>query len=107
MAEIKVDEQNFEQEILKSDLPAMVDFWAEWCGPCKVLSPIISEIAKEFEGKIVVGKLNVDQNNQLAIRYGIMSIPTIKFFKGGRVVGEIIGAAPKPLIVEELKKHLS
>lgn len=106
MPEIKVDEQNFETEVLKSNFPVMVDFWAIWCGPCKVLAPIVSEIAKDYEGKVKVGKLNVDENNSISMRYGIMSIPTLKFFKNGKVVGEIIGAAPKAAILEELNKHL-
>ena len=106
MAEIKVDEQNFEKEVLGSSEPVMVDFWAEWCGPCKVLGPIVSEIAEEYKGKLKVGKLNVDENNSLAMRYGVMSIPTLKFFKGGKVVGELIGAAPKSTLETEIKKYL-
>lgn len=106
MSEIQVNEQNFDKEVLQSDLPVMVDFWAVWCGPCKVLGPIVAEIAKEYEGKLKVGKLNVDENNSLAMRYGVMSIPSLKFFKGGKVVGEIIGAAPKATITEQLKKYL-
>ena len=104
--EIILDEKNFEKEVLGSELPVMVDFWAVWCGPCKVLGPIVSEIAHEYEGKIKVGKLNVDENNSLAMKYNVMSIPTLKFFKGGKVVGELIGAAPKATVEEELKKHL-
>ncbi|MEK7161465.1 MAG: thioredoxin [Patescibacteria group bacterium] len=106
MAEITLNEANFEQEVMKSELPVMVDFWAVWCGPCKVLGPIVAEIANEYEGKLKVGKVNVDENNQLAGRYGIMSIPTLKFFKGGKMVGELIGAAPKATLEEEIKKHL-
>ncbi len=106
MAEITLNETNFDQEVLNSELPVMVDFWAVWCGPCKVLGPIVDEIATEYDGKLKVGKVNVDENNQLAGRYGIMSIPTLKFFKGGKIVGELIGAAPKATLVEEIKKHL-
>jgi thioredoxin 1 len=106
MAEIILSEQNFEKEVLVSGLPVMVDFWAVWCGPCKVLGPIVDEIAKEYEGKLKVGKVNVDENNSLAARYGIMSIPTIKFFKNGKMAGELIGAAPKASLEQEIKKYL-
>jgi len=106
MSEIKIDENNFDKEVLKSDLPVMVDFWAVWCGPCKVLSPIVEELAREYEGKLKVGKVNVDENNALAAKYGVMSIPTLKFFKGGKLVGEMIGAAPKATLEAEIKKHI-
>ncbi len=106
MAEITLNDGNFEQEVLNSELPVMVDFWAVWCGPCKVLGPIVDEIAKDYEGKLKVGKVNVDENNLLAGRYGIMSIPTLKFFKGGKMVGELIGAAPKATLEAEINKYL-
>lgn len=106
MAEIILNEQNFDSEVLKSDLPVMIDFWAVWCGPCKVLSPIVEEIAKEYEGRLKVGKVNVDENNALAAKYGVMSIPTLKFFKKGKLVGEMIGAAPKTSVEAEVKKHI-
>ncbi len=106
MSEVTLTETNFDQEVLNSDLPVLVDFWAVWCGPCKVLSPIVNEIAGEYVGKLKVGKVNVDENNQLAGKYSVMSIPTLKFFKGGKVVGEIIGAAPKATIISELERHL-
>ena len=101
-----LSESNFDQEVLKSALPVMIDFWAVWCGPCKVLSPIVEELAGEYEGKLKVAKMNVDENNTLAMKYGIMSIPTLKFFKNGQVVGELIGAAPKSTVEAELKKYL-
>lgn len=104
--EATLDEKNFDKEVLSSDLPVMVDFWAVWCGPCKVLSPVVEELANEYSGKVRVGKVNVDENNALAMRYNVMSIPTLKFFKGGKVVGELIGAAPKTAVEAELKKHL-
>jgi thioredoxin 1 len=106
MSEIELTEQNFDQEIMNSSTPVLVDFWAEWCGPCKVLSPLVEELAAEYEGKLKVGKVDVDANNNLAMRYNVMSIPTLKFFKGGQIVGEIVGAAPKPTIEAEIKKHL-
>lgn len=106
MAEVIVNEQTFEKEVLASEVPVMVDFWAEWCGPCKVLGPIVSEIAQEYKGKLKVGKLNVDENNSLAMRYGVMSIPTLKFFKNGKIVGELIGAAPKSALIAEINKYL-
>ncbi len=101
-----ITKENFEQEVLKSGQPVIVDFWAAWCGPCKAISPIVEELGQEFAGKAKVVKVNVDEQNELAMQYGIMSIPTLKFFKGGQIVGEIIGAAPKPSIVAELQKHL-
>lgn len=104
--EVILDDKNFDKEVLGSDLPVMVDFWAVWCGPCKVLSPIVEELANEYQGKIKVGKVNVDENNNLAMKYGVMSIPTLKFFKGGKLVGEMIGAAPKSSVEAEIKKHL-
>ena len=106
MSEVILTEQNFEKEVLASQLPVMIDFWAVWCGPCKVLSPIVEELAKDYEGKVKVGKVNVDENNNLAMKYGVMSIPTLKFFKNGKVVGELIGAAPKATVEAELKKHM-
>ncbi len=106
MSGIKLDEQNFEKEALQADLPVLVDFWAEWCGPCKALSPIVDEIAKEYQGKLKVGSVNVDENNNLAMRYGVMSIPSLKFIKNGKVVAEMVGAQPKTNIVEVIKTVL-
>jgi thioredoxin 1 len=106
MSEVIITEANFDQEVLKSDLPVMVDFWAVWCGPCKVLGPIVEELANDYAGKLKVGKVNVDENNALAAKYGVMSIPTLKFFKGGKLVGEMIGAAPKASVEMEIKKHI-
>lgn len=106
MAEIILNEGNFDAEVMTSKVPVMVDFWATWCGPCKVLGPIVEEIAKEMEGKLKVGKVDVDANNALAMKYNVMSIPTLKFFKDGKMVGEMIGAAPKQAILDELKKYM-
>lgn len=104
--EITLNEANFEQEVLKSDLPVLVDFWAEWCGPCKVIGPIVSELAGAYKGKLKVGKLNVDENNSIAMRYNIMSIPTLKFFKAGKIAGELVGAAPRATLEDEIKKYI-
>ena len=87
--------ENFEAEVLQSDIPVFVDFYADWCGPCKMMSPVIDKLADEFDGKIKVGKIDVDENQELAVRYGVMSIPNMKFFKGGAVVDEVLGAIPK------------
>ncbi len=106
MKEIKVSQDNFEQEVLKSDIPVLVDFWAEWCGPCKIVGPILSELSVEYEGKMKIAKLNVDDNPDLTSRYNVMSIPTMKFFKGGEIVGELVGAAPKNMIEAEMAKHI-
>lgn len=106
MSEITLNNSNFDQEVLNSDLPVLVDFWAVWCGPCRAIAPIIEDLAKEYAGKIKVGKVNVDENNELASRYGVMSIPTMKFFKNGKIVNEIIGAAPKPQFEGAIKKLL-
>ena len=95
MAEIILTEQNFEQEVLKSEIPVLVDFWAEWCAPCRMLAPAIAAIAAEREGSLKVGKLNVDQAPMLAAQYGIVSIPTVMVFKGGEVVQKTIGLQPK------------
>ena len=96
MAEIVLNDNNFESEVLNSDIPVLVDFWAEWCGPCKMLAPVVASIAEKYEGKIKVCKLNVDDAMSTAEQYHIESIPAIKFFKGGEVVNESIGFVPQP-----------
>jgi thioredoxin 1 len=95
---------NFESEVIKSDKPCLVDFWAEWCGPCRMVGPVVDEIAKDYEGRLKVGKVNVDQNTQTASKYGIMSIPSLLFFKQGKVVDQIVGAVPKKNMVEKVDK---
>ena len=99
-------DDNFETEALKSELPVVVDFWAAWCGPCRMIAPIIEELANEFEGKVKVGKLDVDDNQGVAIKYGVRSISTVIFFKGGQVADSVIGAVPKSMFVEKLSKLL-
>ena len=108
MAGIQFAKSDWDEEVLKSDIPVLVDFWAPWCAPCRMVSPIVSELAQEYEGKVKVGQLNTDEESEIAIKYGIMSIPTLMFFKGGEVVDQIIGAVPKEYIsqkVEEILKH--
>ena len=102
MAEIILTAENFEQEVLHSDVPVLVDFWATWCGPCRMLAPVIAQIAEEQEGKIKVGKIDVDEQPELAIRYGIASIPTLKVFKNGEVANTSVGVIPKPMIEQLL-----
>ncbi|MDY6881344.1 MAG: thioredoxin [Desulfatiglans sp.] len=103
---LKVTDDTFEEEITKSDIPAMVDFWAEWCGPCKMVSPIVEELAKEYKGKIKIASMDVDGNRETPGKFGIRNIPTLMFFKGGDVVKTIVGAQPKSSLDEELKKLL-
>ena len=91
MAAIKITKENFEAEVLRSDLPVLVDFWASWCGPCQMLSPVISQLAEDYEGRAKVGKINVDEEPQLAAEFGIVSIPTIKVFRGGKLQGTLVG----------------
>lgn len=104
--EIEANEDNFEVEVLKSSIPVLVDFWATWCGPCKMVAPIVSEIASEYDGKIKVAKVNVDDNQSLAMKYGIRSIPSLLLFKGGQVVDQIIGAQPKTALSAMIGKYL-
>ena len=99
---IEFTDDNFDTEVLKSDLPVLVDFWAEWCGPCKMIAPIVEEIAGDYAGKIKVGKVNVDFNNQVAMQYGIRGIPALLVFKGGSVANQIVGAVPKNNITQIL-----
>ena len=103
MAEIIITEQNFEQEVLQSEIPVLVDFWATWCGPCRMVAPLVAQIAEEQEGVIKVGKVDVDEQPALAARFGVMSIPTLMVFKGGEAVSTAVGARPKAAIEDMLK----
>ncbi len=103
MAEIRLTKDNFEQEVLKSDKTVLVDFWASWCAPCMMLSPVIAELAEEYDGKAVVGKVNVDEEQELAMEYGISSIPTMLVFRNGEIVNAAVGLRPKEQIAEMLR----
>lgn len=104
MAVIELTTENFNQEVLQSDLPVMVDFWATWCGPCRMVSPIVDEIAEEVQGKAKVGKVNVDEQGELAAQFGVMSIPTIMVFKNGEVIETSVGAKQKAELLAMLEK---
>jgi thioredoxin 1 len=101
---VNLQDGTFEQEVLKSDTPVLVDFWAVWCGPCKAIAPAVEEIARDYKGKVKVAKVDVDNAQQTAQRYGIRSIPTLLLFKGGRVVDTIVGAVPKSKLVDAITK---
>jgi thioredoxin 1 len=107
MAEITLTDANFDTQVLKASMPVLVDFWAVWCGPCKMQNPILEEVEKELEGKVVVGKVNVDENPNSASKFAVMSIPTLMIFKGGQVVKQFVGVQSKETLLSELKKALN
>ncbi len=107
MKPVEITDTNFQNEVLKSDKPVLLDFWAEWCGPCKMIAPVVDELANEYDGKLKVGKVDVDSNQQTSMQYGVRSIPTLLIFKGGRVVDQLVGAVPKKVLAEKITKHLN
>ena len=106
MAVLQLTEKNFDAEVLKSTVPVLVDFWAEWCGPCKMISPIVDEIAQDLQGKLKVGKVNVDEVQELAAQYNVMSIPTLLIFKQGKIIEQIIGAMGKDQLMAKIKPKI-
>ncbi len=104
---VELTDSNFEELVMKSDKPVLVDFWAEWCGPCRMVGPVVEELAKEYDGKALIGKVNVDDNPQVASMFGIRNIPTLLFFKGGKLVDKHVGVAPKSALAGKLDAQLS
>jgi thioredoxin 1 len=103
---IEVTDANFDQDVLKSEQPVLVDFWATWCGPCRALAPIVDELAQEYQGKVKIGKMDVDHNSSTPMRYGVRGIPTLLVFKGGQVKEQIVGYVPKEKIQAAIDKHV-
>ncbi len=103
---LEINDSNFEELVLKSTKPVLIDFWAEWCGPCRMVGPVVDELAKEYEGRAVIGKINVDHNPKVSMDFGIMSIPALLFFKDGKVVDKQVGAVPKHILVKKLDAQL-
>ena len=104
---IAISQENFQEEVVESKLPVLVDFWAPWCGPCKQVAPVVDDLSKEFEGRLKVVKLNTDENPEITARYGITGIPTMNVYVKGQVVKTLVGALPKPKLVRELSDYLS
>ena len=104
--ELTLTNENFESEILNSDIPAAVDFWASWCGPCKMVAPVIEELAREYSGKVKIGKVNVDEEAELAVKYGIVSIPTVLIFKNGEVAEKLVGAQSQDEYEDAIDKYI-
>ncbi|GAB4211837.1 MAG: thioredoxin [Synechococcales cyanobacterium] len=104
---VEIKDQDFASEVLESPIPVLVDFWAPWCGPCRMVAPVVQEIAEQYEGKVKVVKVNTDENPQVASQYGIRSIPTLMIFKGGAKVDSMVGAVPKATIADTLERYLA
>ncbi|KAB2923670.1 MAG: thioredoxin [Bacteroidetes bacterium] len=107
MKPVEITDANFKNEVVDSSIPVLVDFWAVWCGPCKMIAPVVEELAKEYNGKMKFGKLDVDNNPQTAMQFGIRSIPTLLVFKGGKVVDQIVGAVPKRNLIDKITPHMN
>jgi thioredoxin 1 len=103
---VHVTDSTFDAQVLKSDIPVLTDFWAEWCGPCKMIAPILEEIAEDYDGQIKIAKVDVDENNQIAMRLGVQSIPTVILFKNGQAVERLVGAMPKERLLSRILPHL-
>jgi len=103
---LEFTDSNFEELVIKSDKPVLVDFWAEWCGPCRMVGPVVEELSQEYEGKAVIGKVNVDHNPNISAQFGIRNIPTLLFFKGGQLVDKQVGAVPKSVLAGKLDAQL-
>ena len=104
---LEFSDSNFEQEVLNSGTPVLVDFWAEWCGPCRMIGPVVEELATEYDGKAKIGKMNIDLNPGTPMKYGVRSIPTLLVFKNGEVVDKVVGAVPKTTLVDKLEGQLA
>jgi thioredoxin 1 len=104
---VELTDANFEEKVLKSDKPVLVDFWAEWCGPCRTVGPMVEELATEYEGKAVIGKVNVDDNHEVSMKFGIRNIPTLLVFKNGEVVDKQVGVAPKNVLASKIDAQMN
>lgn len=103
---LEITDSSFKDQVLNSDKPVLVDFWAAWCGPCRMLAPTIEELSSEFEGKAIIGKVDVDVNQQVSVDYGIRSIPTVLIFKNGEIVDKVVGVAAKEVLAEKISAHI-
>lgn len=104
---IEVSDKDFEEKVLKSETPVLVDFWAPWCGPCKSIAPVLDDVAKEYDGKLIIAKMNVDENPMTPSRYNVRGIPNLVFFKNGKVINQVVGAVPKESLIEAVTQALA